>query len=397
MADFFGLGWRGNRRLPRTFFAEEGWLHVIEYMHFPAQLREPGRRHVGPYAIIIDQHQACAAHTGEVVGFLHQLAAGCGTGSGQVTGFEFFRGAYVEQVSAAARFLLPALHVCQRGTAHPRFIGHATGIAGGNLPMLFAGWRELARLTVLQFLTGQGPANGAVAQGRHRVGDAGVDQRLRADDAAGAAGAVDDDARGRVRCQLPGAQHQFGARYADAGGNAHGLVFIEAPGIEHYHVGVVVEQCLDFLCRKRRRVALAFHQFAEGFAWHIDVDEQLATGVAPTVQSVFKQADIEVAQVLQALSGDARQTFAIVVDGHLGIAPWNPRVHLQLKFRQGNIGREQRVRFGKGCFFAHIHQCQFFTVQQGLAYVGVSAGECSTHRAWLSLDKSQMLGRKALE
>ncbi|MNG28215.1 hypothetical protein D3C84_1134480 [compost metagenome] len=71
-------------------------------------------------------------------------------------------------------------------------------------------------------------------------------------------------------------------------------------------------------------MALAFHQFAEGFARHIDVDEQLATGAAPTVQPTFEQADMGVAQVLQALRGDTRQAFTIVVDGHPGIAPWNP-------------------------------------------------------------------------
>ncbi|MCY1362725.1 hypothetical protein D9M69_494580 [compost metagenome] len=151
---------------------------------------------------------------------------------------------------------------------------------------------------------------------------------MSADNAAGATGAVDDDARGRVRCQFPGTQHQLGPRYADAGGNAHGLVFIETPGIEYHHVGLAVEQCLDFFRRQRRRVALAFHQFTKGFARHIDVDEQLATGAAPTVQSTFEQADVDVTQVLQTLSSDARQLFTIVVDGHLRIAPWNSRVHL---------------------------------------------------------------------
>ncbi|MNQ62955.1 hypothetical protein D3C85_773210 [compost metagenome] len=144
-------------------------------------------------------------------------------------------------------------------------------------------------------------------------------------------------------------------------------------------------------------MSLAFHQFAEGFTRHVDVDEQLATGAPPTVQPAVEQADIEVAQRLQTLSGDARQAFAIVVDGHLGIAPWNPRIHLKLKFRQRNVGREQWMGLREGGFFAHIHQRQFFMVQQGLADLGVGADRCNAHRAWLSLDKSQILGRKALE
>ncbi|MNI41801.1 hypothetical protein D3C73_960630 [compost metagenome] len=263
--------------------------------------------------------------------------------------------------------------------------------------MLFAGRRESPRLAVLQLLAGQGPADGAVAQGRHRVGDAGVDQRLRADDAAGAACAVDDDARGRVGGQLPCTQHQFRPRYADAGGDAHGLVFVETPSVEHHHIGVAVEQRLYFFSGQRGCVALAFHQLAKGLAGHIDVDEQLTTGAAPTVQPALEQAHMAVAKIHQALRGDARQTFAIVVDRHLGAAPGNAREHLQLKFRQWDVGREQWVRFGERRFFANVHQRQFFTGEQGLANVGIGAVRYGAHRAGLSLDKSQMLGSRVLE
>ncbi|MNE35951.1 hypothetical protein D3C80_1297400 [compost metagenome] len=71
-------------------------------------------------------------------------------------------------------------------------------------------------------------------------------------------------------------------------------------------------------------MTLAFHQFAKSFARYIDINEQFATGAAPAVQATFEQADMGVAQVLQALRGDTRQAFTIVVDGHPGIAPWNP-------------------------------------------------------------------------
>ena len=55
-------------------------------------------------------------------------------------------------------------------------------------------------LAVLERQAGQRPADGAVAKGRHPVGNAGVHQRLRADDAARAPGAVHDDQRlGRRR------------------------------------------------------------------------------------------------------------------------------------------------------------------------------------------------------
>ena len=49
-------------------------------------------------------------------------------------------------------------------------------------------------------------------------GSAGIDQRLRADDAARAAGAIDHDQRVGRRRDVVDAQHQFGARHIDAVG-----------------------------------------------------------------------------------------------------------------------------------------------------------------------------------
>ncbi len=243
-------------------------------------------------------------------------------------------------------------------------------------------------------LPGQGPADGAVAQGRHRVGDAGIDQRLGADDAAGTPGAVDDDMRGRVRRQFTGAQHQFGAGHADAGGDAHGLVFVETARVEHHHIGLAVEQGLHLFSRQGRRMPFAFDQFAKGLAGHVDVDKQLATGTPPTVEPTCQLADLGVAQRNQALSGTLRQPLAVVVDGDLGVSTRNSRIHLQFQLGQRDVRREQRVRLGKRRLFTHVEQSDFLTVQQGLANLGKAAGRYGGHRAGLfSLDTSQMFGR----
>ena len=72
-------------------------------------------------------------------------------------------------------------------------------------------------LPLSQAKPGERPAHGAVAQRHHLVRHAGVDQRLRADDAARAAGAIDHDQRvGRGR-DVVDAQHQLGARHVDGG------------------------------------------------------------------------------------------------------------------------------------------------------------------------------------
>ena len=101
-----------------------------------------------------------------------------------------------------------------------------------------------------QLLAGQQPANRAIAQRGDAVGQAGVDQRLRANQAARAPGAVDHDMRIRIRRQRLGAQHQFSPWHADAAGNTHGLILIPAPGIQHHHIGAGIEQGFDFFGRQ---------------------------------------------------------------------------------------------------------------------------------------------------
>ncbi|MNI41802.1 hypothetical protein D3C73_960640 [compost metagenome] len=109
-----------------------GGFDIVQHMHFPAQLGQPGGRHVGAHAVVVHQHQARPAHAGEMIGLLHQLAAGGGACEGQVPGLEFFRCAHVEQVSAAPGLLLPALQVGERGAIDLCLVGDTTCIGGGQ-------------------------------------------------------------------------------------------------------------------------------------------------------------------------------------------------------------------------------------------------------------------------
>ncbi len=331
-----------------------------------------------------------------MIGFLHQLPAGRGAGTGQVAGGEFFRSAHIEQVVGALGIGLPAPPL---GQVDARHIGPVRDRPRRGLrfgPLLLVDRAEAPVLAVLQFLPGQGPADGAVAQRRHRVGDAGVHQGLGANDAAGASGAVDHHSGARVGGQFTHPQHQFGAGHAGAAGDAHGLVLVEAPGIQYHQVGLLVEQRLKFLGGQGRSVALGFHQFAKGLARHVDVLEQLAAGGAPALQAAFEQGDIAVAQLPQAGRGALGQPFALVIEGDRGGAPGDARIDLQLQFRQRDIGREQRVGFGEGRLFADIDQRQFLALEQGLTNLRRAAGREIGHCRG-SFDKSQRLGSKRLE
>ena len=88
----------------------------------------------------------------------------------------------------------------------------------------------------------------------HLVGDAGIDQRLGADDRPGAAGAIDDDGGLGIRRDAACAQHQFRAGHADRARDVHGGVFVEPADIENRDIGLARDQRGDFFRRQRGRV-----------------------------------------------------------------------------------------------------------------------------------------------
>ncbi|MNO90319.1 hypothetical protein D3C76_818260 [compost metagenome] len=124
---------------------------------------------------------------------------------------------------------------------------------------------------------------------------------------------------------------------------------------------------------------LGLHQFAERLARHVDVAEQLATGVAPAGQSTFEQGHVAVAEFAQALGGDPGQAFAIVINGDCGIAAGNSCIDLQLQLRQRDVGGEQRVLLGERVFLADVDQGYLAAIEQGGADIVEGAMGDLTH------------------
>ncbi len=100
---------------------------------------------------------------------------------------------------------------------------------------------------MLQSLVCQSPTNGAVAQGSHGIGQARVDQGLRADNAPRAASAVDDHACRRIGRQFAHTQDQFGSRHGSRRRNAHGVKLVEAPHVKNHNVGFGIDQALHLM------------------------------------------------------------------------------------------------------------------------------------------------------
>ncbi len=100
-------------------------------------------------------------------------------------------------------------------------------------------------LLVRQRLAGQRPADSAIAQGMDRVRHAGVDQRLvpmmlRVRPAQLTITGVCGEASGS-----PPAGPARRRAHADAAGDAHGLVLIEAPGVDDHHLLSAVDERLN--------------------------------------------------------------------------------------------------------------------------------------------------------
>lgn len=124
-----------------------------------------------------------------MIGLLYQLAACHVAAARQMTGGVLFGITHVKQVGGAC-FLLPARQRRQRNARHASAIGNGAGLARGLTLRGFAGVAIAAALPMLQRMTGQRPANGAVAQREYRITNTGIDQRLRANNAARASGAI---------------------------------------------------------------------------------------------------------------------------------------------------------------------------------------------------------------
>ena len=183
------------------------------------------------------------------------------------------------------------------------------------------GSASLPLLAFVQGLAGECPADRAVAQRTDRIGKPRVDQRLRADDAAGAARAIDDHAGFRARCEIGDAKHEFRAGTTDRGRDAHGLVFVKTTRVNDHDVRPGVDQRLHILGAERRRVPDGLNQFAKGLARDIDVAKNLAAGCDPALQTVTKHRDVRVAQRPQAHGGKHRVGIARPCvegdDGHI--------------------------------------------------------------------------------
>ncbi len=338
-------------------------MATVEHEHFPAHLRQPRPSHVGADSFIVRQHDASAAHGRGHVDLLDQLPAGIMAKAAEMAGAVFRLVADVEAIERAIGLRLQDSHFRHADMPDAGPIGDVARIDFRALER--ADLAALAR-AVFELPARQRPADGAVAQRHHLVGNTGIDQRLGADDRAGAAGAIDDDGGRGIGRGAAGAQHQFGAGHADRARDVHGRIFVEAPDIEDLNIGFGCDQISDFVRRERRRVATMFDQFAECLGVGIHILENFVTGVAPALKSAIELSDVGVAERLE-LFRRRHEAFSGIVDYDRHILARQPQCSFQRDPVRGHVGGEQRMAGGEGRLVPEIEQRDFLAQQQRAA------------------------------
>ncbi len=150
-------------------------------------------------------------------------------------GLVLFAAAHVHQVERAVlRLAAPGREPVGAQGAHAEAAGdgvrrpHGRGLCG------LRGRRRRSLGPVLEIAAGQHPVHGALVQGRHRIGEAGVDQGLAAQNAAGLAAAVNHDRGLGIGHKVGDAVEQFGHRQVDGTRHRRRMEILDRAAIDDH-------------------------------------------------------------------------------------------------------------------------------------------------------------------
>ena len=333
----------------------------------PAHLQQPRCRHDGAALEIVDQHHARAEDADILIGCLDELTAGRRDRSGKVARRIFARVAHVEDIKRARSALaLPAAQRVEVDMLDAGTLADAgrRRLGPGQRLCRRRAWRQPALHAVIGLMAGQGPAHGAVAQRHHLVRQAGIHQRLGADDAAGATGAIDHHRRRRRRRQIGKAHYQLGARHVDRGRDRDAVEFIERPAIDDDHVIAGIEHALQIISVDADRAAAVLDDFAERLARHVDAREQHIASLGPAGEAIREDEELAVAVPAQDLRRARRQPVA-VIDQHDARRParHQPR-HGEFETAERSRACMQQMRLREDELLAHVEQRHLLAVGQ---------------------------------
>jgi len=169
------------------------------------------------------------------------------------------------------------------------------------------------------------PRHRAILQGDDAVRHAGVDQGLRADDAARPPTAIDDDKRVGRRHELVEAIDELGARDANRARDTVGVVFLVGAAVEDRELLAAFLPVGELLGTDPGRAVVMFDDFGEGLARHVHAAIDGKAGRRPCRDAALQDRDIVVAAGDQPPCSALGQTFAVIADDDWRRAAWQQR------------------------------------------------------------------------
>ncbi len=334
----------------------------VQHAGIVAHLAQPAGDGERTYAIGIEQHQSGLAHAHILVVGLDQLAARCVLGARQTAAGIFLGCADITEKECAFRIAGPHGYGGRIDHLHLEAAGQRLrcGTHAGRLTRLAI----TALAAVFERQVGQIPALGAVFKCEDRIGQAQVDEGLGAEDATGAAGAIDHDAGLLARHQGAHTQGQLAIRATGGRRDVHFLKFRKRPAVQHHHIFTPVEHAREFGGTDTGRVIHLFDQFPKGFGRHIHARKQGKAGGLPACGAALQHKHLGVTQRVQSARGARRDILPVVVDHQThGLARCQSQ-HVQLEpaVRQGDAVKQMRLAVL--AMLAHVEQRNFLAVVQ---------------------------------
>ena len=221
---------------------------------------------------------------------------------------------------------------------------------------------RLSRRPMHHFEAREVPGHGAVLQGNDFVAHAGVNQRLRPDDAARATAAIDDD-RGIERWHEIGeAIDQLRAGNVDRGRNAVVVILLERAAIVDRDIGLAIDQRLQILNGDPWRTRLVLDHFGKGLAGHVHAAIDAEAGRLPHGYAAVEPGDVVIAERGHPFRGARRQSLAVIAPDDPCTAPWHEIVDHELQPAERNARCHQKVALAERPFLARVEQGQLAAV-----------------------------------
>ena len=371
-----GKRFRGDGLHPYFFQAEHrcGGHPLLQRVTFdaalqhhrvaPAHLHEPGGGHRRAHAIVIDQHDARAQRAGLLVGSLHELAARDPSRVGQVSGLVLLAVADVEHEERTFTGLgAPSVEGGAVDRPHAEPLRHPRRRGTGLLQSGRGRFPDMPGRSLGELQTGEMPRHGAVAQARHPVGNPGIDDRLRADDAPGPARAVHDDGGVRRRHRVVHAVRELRAGAAHAAGDAEVGEFGRRAAVQDDEVLARREHRVELRGRDRRCAELVLDHFPVRLARDVDAADEGVAGRGPGVDAAIEHRDIGVAELPEPGCGPLGFAGPGVAHDDPGRAARNQLRGQQLEPRERAAARAEEVRVVERADLAGVEQRELVIVE----------------------------------